>query len=126
MAEKKSKPEWNEDNFSVEYSRNDFETSLPHLADELLIKEEHKTIPIEAIVHTSDSDELRNPDVIAFIRRCSTDQEAEEIIDYMEGRGEISLTEAEDLRTQLNTHGVRHFGPYKESGYYERTYRRSS
>lgn len=59
-----------------------------------------------------------NPDVIDFIRRCDTDEQAEEIIAYMERRGEISKEYAEGLRKQLKEKGVRSFGPKKEENYY--------
>jgi len=58
------------------------------------------------------------PDVIDFIRRCDTDDQAREIIDYRERRGEITHEYAEKLRRQLNEKGVRSFGPKKEDGYY--------
>jgi len=58
------------------------------------------------------------PDVIDFIRRCDTEEQAKEIIDYMERRGEISVEYAEKLRKQLKEKGVRSFGPKKEEGYY--------
>lgn len=59
-----------------------------------------------------------NPDVIDFIRRCDTEKQAEEIIVYMEKRGEIEKQHAERLRKQLKTKGVRSFGPKKEENYY--------
>lgn len=59
-----------------------------------------------------------NPDVIDFIRRCDTEEQAEEIIAYLERRGEISKSYAEKLRKQLKEKGVRSFGPKKEEAYY--------
>jgi len=58
------------------------------------------------------------PDVIDFIRRCDTEQQAEEIIAYMEKRGEVNTEYAQKLRKQLKDKGVRSFGPKKEEGYY--------
>jgi hypothetical protein len=58
------------------------------------------------------------PDVIDFLRRCDTQEQAEEIIAYMEKRGEIEKQYAERLRKQLEEKGVRSFGPKKEEGYY--------
>ncbi|MEM2917405.1 MAG: DUF2095 family protein [Candidatus Bathyarchaeia archaeon] len=58
------------------------------------------------------------PDVIDFIRRCDTEQQAEEIIAYMEKRGEVNHEYAQRLRKQLKDKGVRSFGPKKEEGYY--------
>jgi hypothetical protein len=59
-----------------------------------------------------------NPDVIDFIRRCETKEQAEEIIAYMEKRDEIEKQYADKLRKQLKSEGVRSFGPKKEEDYY--------
>lgn len=58
------------------------------------------------------------PDVIDFIRRCDTQEQAEEIIDYMEKKGKIEKPYAERLRKQLEKKGVRSFGSKKENNYY--------
>jgi len=58
------------------------------------------------------------PDVIDFIRRCDTKEQAEEIIAYMEKRGEIEKQYAAELRKQLGEKGVRSFGSKKENDYY--------
>ncbi|RLF24438.1 MAG: DUF2095 domain-containing protein [Thermoprotei archaeon] len=100
---------------------------FPHLAKE--IEDGVMTFPIGGVRWSNRSeeyDELRNPDVISFIRRCRTEKEAEEIIDYMERRGEISHEYAESLRRQLREKGLRSFGEYKPYGYYFRKYYRRS
>jgi hypothetical protein len=58
------------------------------------------------------------PDVIDFIRRCDDEQQAKEIINYMEKREEINREYAQKLRKQLNEKGVRSFGSKKENDYY--------
>jgi hypothetical protein len=58
------------------------------------------------------------PDVIDFIRRCETPEQAEEIINYMEKRDEIDRLYAQKLRKQLKEKGVRSFGARKEEDYY--------
>lgn len=58
------------------------------------------------------------PDVIDFIRRCDTEEQAEEIISFLEKRGEIERKYAKKLRKQLKDKGVRSFGPKKEENYY--------
>jgi hypothetical protein len=60
------------------------------------------------------------PTVIDFIRRCETEEQALEIIDFMERRKEISRDYAERLRNQLLRLGVRSFGKQKKPGSYER------
>jgi hypothetical protein len=58
------------------------------------------------------------PDVIDFIRRCDTKEQAGEIICYMEKRGEIDKKYAQKLRKQLKEKGIRSFGTKKEHDYY--------
>ena len=60
------------------------------------------------------------PSVIDYIRRCSTPEEALEIIAYLESRKEISSEEAQNLKTQLNSQGLESFGLKKTWGYYNR------
>ncbi len=59
-----------------------------------------------------------DPTVVDFIRRCGSENEAREIIDYMERKGEIGRSEAQRMRSQLRTKGLRSFGAKKEYGYY--------
>jgi hypothetical protein len=59
-----------------------------------------------------------NPSVIDFIRRCDNELQAEEIITYMQKRGEITEEYAEQLKRQLRDEGVRSFGTKKEDNYY--------
>jgi hypothetical protein len=66
------------------------------------------------------ADKLRhfNPSAIDFIRRCDTEAQAEEIITYLEKKGEITKDSAKQLRCQLGRDGVRSFGPKKEEYHY--------
>ena len=59
-----------------------------------------------------------NPDVIDFLKRCNTLEDANEIIDYMEKQNKISTKYAQKLRRQLKEKGVRSFGAKKEDNYY--------
>ena len=67
---------------------------------------------------TKESLSNYDPDIIDFLRRCDTKQQAEEIIIYMENRGEITKSYAQKLRHQLKQKGLRSFGSKKEEGYY--------
>ncbi|MFN4132984.1 MAG: DUF2095 family protein [Candidatus Hadarchaeales archaeon] len=60
------------------------------------------------------------PTVIDFIRRCDTEEQALEIINFMEKRNEITSEYAKRLREQLVREGVRSFGKKREPGCYER------
>jgi hypothetical protein len=59
-----------------------------------------------------------NPTVVDFIRRCDTEDQAEEIICYLFKRGEITTQEAAEVRKQIKKEGLRSLGPKKEEGYY--------
>ncbi|MDR0471366.1 MAG: DUF2095 family protein [Nitrososphaerota archaeon] len=65
-------------------------------------------------------DKLRafNPEAVDFLRRCDTVEQAEEIISYLQQKGEITQEYAEELRSQLRRDGVRSFGSKKEENYY--------
>ena len=72
--------------------------------------------------HTETPDKLRhfNPQAVDFIRRCDTEAQVEEIISYLEKKGEITTEYATQLRCQLKKDGVRSFGPKKEDNHYFR------
>jgi hypothetical protein len=79
------------------------------------IDEEKEVLPT-----TETPDKLRhfNPQAVDFIRRCDTEAQVEEIITYLEKRGEITHENAAQLRYQLKKDGVRSFGPKKEENHY--------
>jgi len=77
---------------------------------------------IESEPDTITPDKLRHftPCAVDFIRRCDTEAQAGEIIDYLLKKGEITNEYAEELRCKLKQEGVRSFGPKKEENYYFR------
>ncbi|RDE16494.1 MAG: DUF2095 domain-containing protein [Candidatus Thorarchaeota archaeon] len=60
------------------------------------------------------------PDVVDFIRRCDTESEALEIIEFMVKRRELTETQAKTMRRQLKEEGLRSFGAKKERDHYLR------
>ena len=108
----------------VEFDKEKFRKMFPNLAEEL--ESSDSKIAINSVRSNAEVGEKAAsgrflhymPDVIDFIRRCDTAEQAAEIIDYMEKRGEISKKDAEKLRSQLKEKGVRSFGPKKEENYY--------
>lgn len=110
---------------SVELDRKKFSKMFPNLAKEL--QSDENRVPVNS-VRTDAQDAKRavnierftdyTPDVIDFIRRCDTKEQAEEIIAYLEKRGEIDRKYAQKLREQLKEEGVRSFGGKKEENYY--------
>lgn len=58
------------------------------------------------------------PDVIDFLRRCTTIAEGLEIIDFLESQQEITPEYAQRLRKQLQNQGIRSFGSKKGQDFY--------
>jgi hypothetical protein len=125
MEKKKKKPPV--DDFAwQEYSREEFKETFPHLHEEL----EGEGVPVSGYRTSEEKAEKEldeiydfsgyNPTVVDFLRRCETDEEALEIINWMEDRGEITHDIAKELRITLARKGVRAFGPKKEWGWYEK------
>lgn len=108
----------------MEIDKKSFKKMFPNLSDEL--EGEENKVPIDSVRTDSETvekampDELRHyePTVIDFLRRCTTEAEAEEIISYLEKRGELTKEYATKLKKQLRKEGVRSFGPKKEENYY--------
>ncbi len=141
-------PEIHDDKLTIDYDKDELEHLLPELtreihekrdqrlsfgevADELENEADESSPSAEEEEQAAESQwqkqreiELKNPDAVSFIRRCSTVAEANQIIDYLEKRGELTPKLAAKYREQIGTAGLESFGPKKEPGYYERTYPR--
>ena len=108
----------------MQIDKKRFRKMFPHLAKEVEGKEQR--VAINSIRSDAQTGEKASPnkfatympDVIDFVRRCDNEQQAEEIINYLEKRGEVSRNYAQRLRKQLKEKGVRSFGKKKEEGYY--------
>jgi len=106
-----------------------FEDLFPHLAKEMnfegsLVKMKGIRWDVNQYTDSDDFNELKNPDVVAFIRRCSYKEEAIEIIEFMLRRGEINEGYAEKLKDQIEEYGLESFGSRKTPGYYEKKFPR--
>jgi len=109
---------------NVQFSRKSFKKMFPKLAEEMEFDE--NKVDIESVRTDAETGEDAaskrfvhyQPDAIDFIRRCDSEEQAEEIVAYLEKRGEIQKAYASRLRKQLREKGVRSFGPKKEQDYY--------
>ncbi|UCD44504.1 MAG: DUF2095 family protein [Candidatus Bathyarchaeota archaeon] len=98
-----------------------FKKLFPNLAKE--IEGEGSKIRIDQNDASSRNDRIwsgYDPDIVDFLRRCDDDDQAEEVISYMEDREEITPERAAELRRQFREHGLGSFGPKKEDGYYHK------
>ncbi|UCH32861.1 MAG: DUF2095 family protein [Candidatus Bathyarchaeota archaeon] len=109
----------------METEKEKFRKMFPNLAYEMNLGEQK--VKIDSVRSSEIAAEkalkARNffdyyPDIVDFLRRCNDQKQAEEIITYMENRGEISTKYAKKLRQQLKEKGLRSFGPKKEEGHY--------
>jgi hypothetical protein len=94
--------------------------AIDYDADECSCSECHAPEAHETLTEAKMPDKLRhfNPQAVDFLRRCDTQAQAEEIIVYLEKKGEITKEYAGELRAQMKKEGVRCFGPKKEENHY--------
>jgi hypothetical protein len=101
--------------------KKDFKKRFPKLAQEMENGISKADVEFEAAKLKSGRKFAGyNPDAIDFIRRCTNEDQAYEIIEYLENRGEVSKEEAEKLCNQLKEDGLASFGRKKDPGFYER------
>jgi len=108
----------------METDKKSFKKMFPNLSEEL--EGEDSKVSIDSIRTDSNAAEKAPPDkfcnydptVVDFLRRCDTEEQAEEIIAYLEKRSELTKEYAAKLRKQLKKEGVRSFGSKKEENYY--------
>jgi len=125
----------NKDGLNIAYDMEDFKKSYPHLMEEIVDKKQ--SIKIDSVEsqtkQTSEEikdnlkncvpSELINPAAIDFIRRCSKNEEAIEILDYLLKRKEISSEEYNKLKGEIMMEGglkhlIERSGGKKKPGYY--------
>ncbi|KXA90392.1 hypothetical protein AKJ57_04165 [candidate division MSBL1 archaeon SCGC-AAA259A05] len=106
--------------FDSEY----FQEKFPNLYEEME-GNKGKTIKIDGVRTDSnvaekatDSDKGQGPNVIYYLRLCDNEDEAVEIINYMEREEKIDQDYAKKLRKQVVKRGVRSFGSKRKPGKY--------
>lgn len=135
----KKKAKISNDGRAVDYSMDEIKNLLPNLANEL---SDSQNPPLD-IPTTTQYNEPRSPEQVKnvvqslydtdselflpktedYLQRCSSLEEAKEIINYQLKINEITKEQADEFLKLCKKHGVRYFGKKKEWGYYERTYR---
>ncbi|MEM2905891.1 MAG: DUF2095 family protein [Candidatus Bathyarchaeia archaeon] len=108
--------------YGVELTREEFRRGFPKLAEEMENGVMRYSVSDVECKEEDEKSELRGPDAVSYLRRCSTLEEAEEIIAYLERKGEINPEYADSLRREAHEGGVAAFGEKKEQGYYFRKY----
>jgi hypothetical protein len=108
--------------------KKDFRRLFPHIADEMEtgaskvdLREAIEPPPSTEPGYAEDRKYAGfTPGAVDFIRRCRKPKEAEEIISFLEKKGDIKKDEANALRKQLRDSGLKSFGPHKGPGFYEK------
>jgi hypothetical protein len=101
----------------------EFRDDFPALAEEM---SEKRTLThrIDGVRTMSDEPEEKPkhktflPDIVDYIRRCDTVNQAIEIVDWMLNQNEISTSDARAIKSQLKADGLRSFGAKKEKDHY--------
>lgn len=130
-----------ENGLNISYDQEELKNFLPHLVEE--IKGKKESVKIDAVdyeveKHGSDEDdengkkqpnlqELKDPKALDFIRRCSTKQEALEIVEFLHDRGEITEEKRNSIKNELDKeNGLKNLieksGGFKRPGYYMRKF----
>ncbi|MFX1308311.1 MAG: DUF2095 family protein [Promethearchaeota archaeon] len=123
----------------ISYNKDEFNKKFPNLIEEISLKK--KSIQIDSFNMNIEQDheeefqksnnsypnELYNPGVIDFLRRCTKNEEAVDILDYLLKRNEITaqdyntykeiISQEEGLKRLINE-----YGGLKRPGYYMRKY----
>ena len=124
---------------NVSYDKKELETFMPNLISE--ISNEKKALKIDSVAldienttkkqdkqsKLCDSNELSDPGAIDFIRRCATNEEAFEILDYLLKRKELKLNEYKEFKNKLSQKDglknlIEESGGFKKPGYYVEKY----
>jgi len=111
----------------MDFEKKRFKRVFPNLADEVETDENRVSISsvrsdtaVAERASTAKRFDNYVPDAVDYIRRCDSEKQAEEIVDYLEKRREVTVEYAQKLRKQLKSKGVRSFGPKKADDYYSR------
>ena len=110
----------------MELERRRFKKMFPRLSEEMETDDNrYKISSVRSDVSIAERASAKRfdnylPDAVDYIRRCDSVKQAEEIVEYLERRREITGDYAQKLRKQLKAKGVRSFGPKKQDDYYSR------
>jgi hypothetical protein len=103
-------------------SEDDFKEDFPALSEEMETggTQKHRVDGVRAMSEEESKPAAVHftPSVVDYIRRCDTDEQAVEIVEYLLNRGELSQKEARAIKVQLKSEGIRSFGAKKERDHY--------
>lgn len=123
----------------ISYNKDELSNQFPHLIEEISTKK--KSLKIESINMDIEPEkektqqktnnlylnELYNPGVVDFLRRCTNKKDAIDILEYLMARKEISLEDYTKYKKIISQEGglkqlINEYGGLKRPGYYMRKY----
>ncbi len=124
---------------NISYDKKELEKFMPNLISEISNKKKQLKIDSikfdieqankeqELIPQSCIPNELINPGAIDFIRRCTTNEEALEILDYLLKKKELTVNEYEEYKRKISQKGglkklIEESGGFKKPGYYVEKY----
>ena len=113
----------------MEFDEREFKRKFPHLYEELEDSTSEGKDNLESCEVQDaepDTSDKYSPEATSYIRRARSNDEAIEIVDYLEKRGELSANDASSIIKQIRERGVRSFGSLKTWGHYERELRKKA
>ena len=121
------------------YDKDELSNQFPHLIEEISTKK--KSLKIESINMDIEPEkekdqqktnnlylnELYNPGIIDFLRRCTNKEDAIDILEYLMARKEIPLEDYTKYKKIISQEGglkqlINEHGGLKRPGYYMRKY----
>lgn len=106
------------------YDPEYFQEKFPNLFEE--IKDRVEMTEVDGVRTNKEEAEKAvkperssGPTVVDFLRLCDDEEEALNIINYMEEEGRIDSGHAGKLRAQLTKQGLRSFGSKRDPGEYD-------
>ena len=129
-----------EEGLKISYNKSDLEAQFPQLMHEL--SERKKILKIEGVDYDNQQEQaeikelqketycedLKNPGMIDFIRRCTEPEEAIKILDFLLEQKKLSSVEYHRLKNRVKEEGglkelILEYGGLKTPGYYEKKFR---
>ncbi|MFW9879673.1 MAG: DUF2095 family protein [Candidatus Thorarchaeota archaeon] len=123
----------------ISYNKDELNRKFPHLIEEISLKK--KLVQIDSFKMEVEQDyeeklqksnklypdELYNPSAIDFLRRCTNNEEAINILDYLLKRNELTKQDYNKFKTIISKEGglkrlIEESGGLKRPGYYLRKY----
>ncbi len=127
------------DGLKISYDKEEFNKEFPHLIKEISTRK--KSIKINSVDKNVEQrneeknrelnnlypNELYNPGMIDFLRRCTKNEEANEILDYLMERKEITQQDYSKYKNIISQEGglkqlIDEYGGLKRPGYYMKKY----